>query len=120
LFFHQKAAKNLSTKSPPPHHGPTDLLFHRRATDCLFASARSRVSESNSIQQEGLNEVPFDDYYHPGHDRHSDRDLAERWLLWWRQVLLRRSLLRKIGAGKVTGSLRRRKTVEVFRTFDNA
>jgi hypothetical protein len=36
------------------------------------------VSESNSIQQEGLNEVPFDDYYHPGHDRHSDRDLAER------------------------------------------
>jgi hypothetical protein len=43
-----------------------------------FASARSRVSESNSIQQEGLNEVPIDDYYHPGHDRHSDRDLAER------------------------------------------
>ena len=43
-----------------------------------FASARSRVSESNSIQQEGLNEVPFDDYYHPGHDWHSDRDLAER------------------------------------------
>jgi hypothetical protein len=78
LFFHQKAAKDLSTKSPPPHHAPTDLLFHRRATDCLFASARSRVSESNSIQQEGLNEVPFDDYYHPGHDRHSDRDLAER------------------------------------------
>jgi hypothetical protein len=36
------------------------------------------VSESNSIQQEGLNEVPFDDYYHPGHDRHSDRDLADR------------------------------------------
>jgi hypothetical protein len=35
-------------------------------------------ARSNSIQQEGLNEVPFDDYYHPGHDRHSDCDLAER------------------------------------------
>ena len=30
----------------------TVLLFHRRAPDCLFASARSRLSESNSIQQE--------------------------------------------------------------------
>src|SRR5205814_4440147 len=29
-------------------------------------------------------------------------------LLWWRQVLLRRPLLREISAGKVTGSLRRK------------
>jgi hypothetical protein len=38
----------------------------------------TREREANSIQQEGLNEVPFDDYYHPSHDRHSDRDFAER------------------------------------------
>jgi hypothetical protein len=78
LFFHQKAAKDLSMKSPPHHHGRTVLLFHRRAPDCLFASARAGLSEKQFNSTGGLNEVPFDDYYHPGHDRHSDRDLAER------------------------------------------
>ena len=37
-------------------------------------------------------------------------------MLWWRQVLLWRPLLRAISAGKVIGCLRPRKAAEVFRT----
>jgi hypothetical protein len=69
----------LSEKSPPRPHGPTVRLFHRHAPDFLFrVGSLTRVSEKQFNSTEELNEVPFDDYYHPGHDRHSDRDLAER------------------------------------------
>src|SRR5207237_880869 len=72
------AAKTSLAKSLSRHPDRTVHQFHRRASNPRFASARSRGERDvNRIQQEELTEVPFDDYYCPGHDWHSNAHAAK-------------------------------------------
>ena len=73
LFFPPNAERNFLAIPLLHRHDPILRLFRRRASNRQFASARSR-DERDEIELNGrdFHEVPFDDDYCSGHDRHGD------------------------------------------------
>ena len=116
LFFPPNAGKSFLARPPFRHHDPIVHLFHRRAPNHRFVSARSRGERDvMEFNRRDFHEVPFDDDYCSGHDQHSDCDFAARRLLWC-QVLLRQPLLRQVRAELKSEASAGESPAEVFHT----